>query len=254
MELNELLKELVKLAAYYKIDQPYMVGGVPRDVALGKKNIKTTDVDITTNTSDVTRLGILFSDKFSFSFSLSDDGHLTAFVDSFDIDFSSNFISEKVLDIISPEQKKYAEAFSRDFTINTLHQDIMTKEITDPTGMGLQDVKDKIIRTPVPVEITFTDDPRRVYRAILLSVRYGFKIDQKIIDFVKNNKELFTIEGGNIKGKFISLKMNKALKENEEETLNILKEMDLLNVIPLSGYYKDVLIKRKLIPDYLGKE
>jgi hypothetical protein len=141
------------------------------------------------------------------------------------------------------------EAFSRDFTINALHQDLITGEITDPTRQGFDDIKAMIIKTPVPAEITLTDDPRRVYRAINLAARYDFGIAQDIKDFTIANPDLFSSE--NVKDKYIAVKIGKALKENQELTLSLLKELNLFKNVPLSGYFKDVLIENKILVDYL---
>jgi tRNA nucleotidyltransferase/poly(A) polymerase len=249
VELGEVLKLTAEVADTYLIDKPYIVGGLPRDVYLKRNEIKTTDVDLTTNSSEVLRLGILLADELNVTFELSDDGHITVFTDKFDLDFSSHFVSEAVVDYLDGENKGLEEAFSRDFTINTLHQDLITRKISDPTGKGFYDINDKVIRTPVPAGITLTDDPRRIYRAINLAARYGYKIDKEITDFVLKSPELFS--GESVKDKYITVKISKALKENEELTLSMLKELGLFKNVPLVGTFKDVLVKRKLLAEYL---
>jgi len=240
--------EIADLARYYKIDKPYIVGGLPRDIYL-QKEIKTSDVDLTTNSPDVLRLGILVSDKLNVPFELSEDGHVTVYASSFDIDFSSNFISEEVVRHLDGKNKGFEEAFSRDFTINSLHQDLETGNFFDPTGMAVEDIKNKLIRTPVPPAITLGDDPRRVYRAVNLAVRYGFEIDQEIITFVKDNLDLFSPE--NIKDKYITVKINKALNIDADKTILLLKQLGLFQYVPLSGDFKNVLIEKKELVNYL---
>ena len=249
MEFWNTLEIVKKISQQYMIDTPYTVGGLPRDIYLSGKDVKTPDVDLTTNSSEVLRLAILVSDNFNVPFELSDDGHTTVFTDYFDLDFSSNFISDKVSSYLGTDHKKFHEAFSRDFTINTLHQDLVTREFFDPTGMAIKDLDSKIIRTPVPAEITLTDDPRRIYRAVNLAARYDFKIDDEIKNFVIDNPEIFI--GSSVKDKYITVKINKALKENELLTIKLLKEMNLFKNIPLSGHFKEVLIRNKLLSEYL---
>jgi tRNA nucleotidyltransferase/poly(A) polymerase len=249
MGLKEVLINIDNLSKRYQIDKPYIVGGLPRDVYMENTPLKTTDIDITTNSSEVLRLGILIAEELNVPFELSDDGHLTVFADDFDLDFSSHFISYEVVKHLNGKFKNLEEAFSRDFTINTLHQDLVTKEIIDPTKMGFNDIKNKIIRTPVPAEITLTDDPRRAYRAINLAARYNFKIHEDIKYFTLSNPNIFRSE--NIKDKYIAVKISKALKEDEEYTLHLLRELGLFKNVPLSGLFKDVLIKRKLLSEYL---
>lgn len=252
MSFQEILKTISGLSKEYMIDKPYIVGGLPRDLYLKVQQIKTTDIDITTNSSDVLRLGILLSDKLNVTFDLSDDGHITVFSDEFDIDFSSHFVSAKVKEHLDGKFKGLEEAFSRDFTINTLHQDLDTKEILDPTTFGFDDIKNKLIKTPVPAEITLTDDPRRAYRAVELASRYNFDIDIGIKKFVIDNPDIFKTD--KVKDKYVSVKINKALKNNEELTLKLLKDMNLFKNIPLAGYFKDVLIGKKILLDFLDSK
>lgn len=249
MSIKETLNLISKLAQHYNIDKPYIVGGLPRDIYL-KKSIKTNDVDLTTNSLDVLRLGVLVADKFNVPFELSEDGHVTAFLDEFDVDFSSHFISKKVEEYLDGNFIGFEEAFSRDFTINTLHQELSAETFFDPTQQAIEDLEAKVIRTPVPVEITFTDDPRRAYRAINLAVRYDFSIDQEIIDFIHNNLELFNSD--KVKDKYITLKINKALYTNPEKTIDLLRETKLFPFVPLVGQFKEFLIQNKLLSEYLN--
>ena len=250
MGLKDILKLVQNVADKYMIDKPYIVGGLPRDIYMKIPDVKTTDIDLTTNSPEVLRLGILLADELNVTFELSDDGHITVFSDEFDLDFSSHFVSDKVIQYLNGDHKGLEEAFSRDFTINTLHQDLITGEILDPTGLGFKDIESKLIKTPVPAAITLTDDPRRAYRAINLAARYNFDIDPEIKNFVIENSEMFSAD--KIKDKYIAVKINKALKTNEALTLKLLKEMKLFDDVPLSGYFKDVLIKNKILVDYLG--
>lgn len=250
MGLKDILKLVQSVADKYMIDKPYIVGGLPRDIYMKIPNVKTTDIDLTTNSPEVLRLGILLADELNVTFELSDDGHITVFSDEFDLDFSSHFVSDKVIEYLNGEHKGLEEAFSRDFTINTLHQDLVSGEILDPTGFGFKDIENKLIKTPVPAAITLMDDPRRAYRAINLAARYNFDIDADIKNFVIENAEVFS--ASKIKDKYIAVKINKALKTNEALTLKLLKEMKLFDDVPLSGYFKEVLIKNKILVDYLG--
>lgn len=251
MELKSVLKITNKVAAQYLIDEPYIVGGIPRDVSMGIE-IKTDDVDITTNTPDSTRLGILLADNLSASFRLFDDSHVSVYFDDFALDFSSNFISEKVVEHLgSDTDSRLYEPYSRDFTINTLGQSLETREIHDPLGAGLKDIEEKMIRTPVPPEITLTDDPRRIFRAVNLAARYGFDIDESIKEFVRVNRDIFS--GEEIKEGFVVSKMSKAIDVDPERTLSLLIEMNILDMVPLVGKFKDLIISEKLLLRYLGE-
>ena len=82
------------------------------------------------------------------------------------------------IEIGTPEQ----DALRRDLTFNSLFYNINTGEIEDFTGKGIDDLKNEIVRTPLPPKKTFVDDPLRVLRTIRFAQRFGFKIPQEFIE------------------------------------------------------------------------
>ncbi|KAI0666245.1 hypothetical protein C8Q78DRAFT_1109269 [Trametes maxima] len=66
------------------------------------------------------------------------------------------------------------DAIRRDITINTLFYNVHSREVEDHTGKGLDDLRNGVVRTPLPPRETFTDDPLRVLRCIRFASRFGF--------------------------------------------------------------------------------
>eukprot|EP01126_Amoeba_proteus_P049815 TRINITY_DN5844_c0_g1_i6.p1 TRINITY_DN5844_c0_g1~~TRINITY_DN5844_c0_g1_i6.p1 ORF type:complete len:364 (-),score=62.85 TRINITY_DN5844_c0_g1_i6:97-1188(-) len=79
------------------------------------------------------------------------------------------------------------DAQRRDFTVNSLFYRIETQEIEDLTGLGLCDLRSRVIRTPVNPEKTLAQDPLRALRAI----RFATLINPHIHEFSPENWTIF---------------------------------------------------------------
>ncbi|MCB0436677.1 MAG: HD domain-containing protein, partial [Mangrovimonas sp.] len=83
----------------------------------------------------------------------------------------------------------------RDFTINALALSLSEEnfgELLDPFN-GIEDLENKIIRTPLDPDITYSDDPLRMLRAIRFATQLDFWIEEKSLESIKNNNHRLEI-------------------------------------------------------------
>ena len=100
----------------------------------------------------------------------------------------------------------------RDFTINAFALDLSETnfgDLLDPFN-GIEDLKNKIIRTPLNPDITFSDDPLRMLRAIRFATQLNFTIEKKSLAAISRNSERIKI----ITNERIVVEINKILESN----------------------------------------
>jgi len=118
----------------------------------------------------------------------------------------------------------------RDFTINALALGLNSKnfeELLDPFN-GMKDLKAGIIKTPLDPDITFSDDPLRMMRAIRFSTELNFEIETGTLQAIAKNKERITI----VSAERIIDELNKIIMaEKPSKGFKLLEETGLLRLI-----------------------
>lgn len=118
----------------------------------------------------------------------------------------------------------------RDFTINALALSLSEDDfgmLIDPFG-GIQDLNDKIIRTPLNPDITFSDDPLRMIRAIRFATQLQFNILDVTFSAIIRNKSRIKI----VSMERIILEFNKILMSPKPSVgIKLLDDAGLLEII-----------------------
>lgn len=118
----------------------------------------------------------------------------------------------------------------RDFTINALAFSLNQEnygELVDPFN-GIEDLENKIIRTPLDSDITYSDDPLRMMRAIRFATQLNFTIEEKSFHAISRNKDRISI----ISGERIVDELNKILlTEKPSVGFILLYQTGLLDLI-----------------------
>jgi poly(A) polymerase len=247
MDINELLSIISRLASENGISKPFIVGGAPRDRLMGEKGRDINDLDITTGDKGTAKLGELLAETFKDAkYRTYDDGHSSINIRGLRIDFSNNFNVPNIdaelrkMEVKTPTPMK-RELYSRDFTINTLLEELDFSSIYDLTGEAEDDIRAGLIKCPIDPEITISTDPRRILRAIKFAIKYGFNIEDSLKNAMLNNrKKIQDLSEG-----FVQDRMSEIVRLDGDKGVNMLIEYKLLPLVSLSKPVYDALIKRR---------
>tara|TARA_B100001105_G_scaffold239472_2_gene217401 strand:+ start:162 stop:1592 length:1431 start_codon:yes stop_codon:yes gene_type:complete len=177
----------------------YVVGGWVRDLLLNRKQAET-DIDFLCVGSGIKlaknvagRLGDKANYKVFKNFGtamINFEGDTYEFVGARKESYRANSRKPIVENgTLQDDQNR------RDFTINALAIQLNRSDfgkLMDPFS-GTKDLENKIIRTPLSPDITYSDDPLRMMRAIRFATQLGFEIEKKSLDSIKQNVERLNI-------------------------------------------------------------
>lgn len=178
--------------------QSYVIGGFVRDFLLDRGNAK--DIDIVTVGSGIElakevaklcpgnpKVSVF---KTYGTAMLKTGGVELEFVGARKESYTENSRNPAVEDgTLEDDQNR------RDFTINALAlslNDADFGKLLDPFN-GIQDLENKIIRTPLDPDITYSDDPLRMLRAIRFATQLNFIIEKESLQSITKNADRIKI-------------------------------------------------------------
>ena len=209
----------------------YAVGGFVRDLMMGVENF---DIDIVVEGD-----GIRFAETVENKVASHIRTHkkfgtaIILFPDRLKVDVATArleiYDAPAALPTVETGSIKM-DLYRRDFTINTLAMQLNPKafgELIDFFG-GMKDIKDKVVR--VLHNLSFVEDPTRVFRAIRFEQRLGFQIAKHTQNLMKNAVKLGFMDrlsGGRVLSEFILILQ----EDNPVPALKRMKDFDLLRFL-----------------------
>ena len=167
----------------------YVIGGFVRDYIIKKSTPKDIDIVVVGD-------GVNFANHVSSK--LKNTPHVTVFKTYGTAMFKYN---DMEIEFVGARKESYSlesrnpkvstgsledDQNRRDFTINSMAFSLNKANygaLVDPFN-GLEDIQNKIIRTPLDPEITYNDDPLRMLRAIRFATKLDFKINDESLSSI----------------------------------------------------------------------
>ena len=189
---NKIIKAISKSIKGTEYENKvFVVGGFVRDLIMGKD---PKDIDLLIDGDINAGDGITFAEWFCKKENIfkKDSNPLvyglygTAMF---------QFMGEKI-ECVAPRSEKYQndsrnpavssctledDCFRRDFTINSLFINISNNELVDYSKNGLNDIKNKVIRSTSNPDVIFNDDSLRILRMVRFASKLGFEIENETL-------------------------------------------------------------------------
>ncbi|MCM1319184.1 MAG: hypothetical protein NC217_02245 [Muribaculaceae bacterium] len=214
----------------------YTVGGCCRDMALGAE-IKDVDLAVDLPNGGIEFASWLFKQRLT-------TGRPTMFEKYGTAMLRLRAFPHDDIEIVQTRAEKYTDRNSRnpqtafgsiyddcmrrDLTINALYYNITDGKLLDITGKSLDDLKNKVIATPLDPDSTYDDDPIRILRTIRFACRLGWELPQPVFEAMcRNSSRLDIIKVERLRGEFEKI----LLGPNAGRALDILFRCGALKMI-----------------------
>lgn len=191
-----IFRTISKIASVESL-QVYAIGGFVRDILLDRP-IKDIDFVVLGNGIELAQKVALALGKEKYLSVFSNFG--TAMIKTNELELE--FVGARKESYRRDSRKPIVEDGTladdqnrRDFTINALSISLNEEnygEVLDPFN-GIQDLENKIIKTPLDPDITYSDDPLRMMRAIRFAAQLNFVIEDESFEAISRNKERINI-------------------------------------------------------------
>jgi len=231
-KLKHKIFEVISDAAAEANQETYVIGGFVRDLYLHRPS---KDIDIVTLGS-----GILMAQNVANRLKprpkvsvFKNFGTAQLKYRNFEVEFvgarKESYRSESRKPVVEDGTLE-DDQNRRDFTINALALGLNRHnfgKLVDPFN-GLEDLENKIIRTPLNPSLTFSDDPLRMMRAVRFSTQLAFEIEVETLQAIAANRERIKI----VSAERISDELNKIMLSAKPSVgFKLLDETGILELI-----------------------
>ena len=195
--LNEPIFKLIQQSSDELNIDTYAIGGYVRDFFLERKS---KDIDVVTLGKSIDLANLLHQ-------KLGEEAHLSVFKNFGTAqikyhDLEIEFVGARKESYNHNSRNPIVEDGSleddqnrRDFTINAIAIGLSKNnfgKLLDPFN-GLNDLTNKLLKTPLNPDITYSDDPLRMMRAIRFASQLNFQIDEPSFEAISKNKNRIKI-------------------------------------------------------------
>ena len=196
--LSNISKIISELSREIQIDA-YLVGGCVRDLMLNPSK-DAIDVDIMVEGDGITFAKIL-AQKINVPKIVPFKKFATAKIPykEFEIEVASARLEKYDKSSRSPSEVTLSniqdDLLRRDFTVNAMAVSLNEQnfgEFFDPFN-GMEDLNNKILKTPLDPDTTFSDDPLRMMRAAYFASKLSLSIEKNCLESIKDNAERISI-------------------------------------------------------------
>jgi tRNA nucleotidyltransferase/poly(A) polymerase len=187
---------LAHAAREFGISDAFVVGGYPRNVAMGLPMSEVHDLDVASGTPEhaAQLAGFVAEEAAAEEPEIKHRTMtITLQLDGVEVDFQGPSAHSDVLPYLhmwGVDATPIAlNVFDRDFTINSLAIPIGTEDILDLTGRGLEDIGARRIASITPASEVVPRNPLMITRAVKFSAKFGFDIDGELWEAMRDNVE-----------------------------------------------------------------
>ena len=196
--LQPILDEVAPVGAAFSSagHRLYLVGGIVRDLLMGRELPPTADMDLTTDARPEAIKAILAPLASAIWTQGERFGTIGARVGDRDYEITTHRAESYLPDSRKPEvafgDDILVDLSRRDFTVNAMALSVPDHQLIDPFD-GAVDLAAARLRTPRSPEESFTDDPLRMLRAARFIAGYGLEPDDALVEAVRTHAERLAI-------------------------------------------------------------